>query len=166
MARAQARQCSRTRSSLAPGRPISLPSFHIRSWASLWGTKAPPSTRWGGRRAFSGRRPAAPWDARYLSLLRLRDWLRLLGFELNGGVFGCYAPPCAQPKWLARFAFMEKAGARWWPIAGGVYVVRAIKRVQGMRLVTPAWRKERARRRRALAAPIAQRHQHDLRHHE
>jgi hypothetical protein len=81
-------------------------------------------------------------------------------------VFGCYAPPLAKPEWLARFAFMEKAGARWWPIAGGVYVVRAIKRVQGMRLVTPAWRRERARRRRALAAPIAQRQQHDLRHHE
>ena len=43
---------------------------------------------------------------------------------------------------------MEKAGARWWPIAGGVYVVRAVKRVHGMRLITPAWRKERARRAR------------------
>ena len=125
-----------------------------------------PLSLWRLRQMFSGRHADAPWDARFISLLRLRDWLRLLGFELNGGVFGCYAPPCAQPKWLARFAFMEKAGARWWPIAGGVYVVRAIKRVQGMRLVTPAWRKERARRRRALAAPIAQRHQHDLRHHE
>jgi len=125
-----------------------------------------PLSLWRLRQMFSGRHAGAPWDARFISLLRLRDWLRLLGFELNGGVFGCYAPPCAQPKWLARFAFMEKAGARWWPIAGGVYVVRAIKRVQGMRLVTPAWRKERARRRRALAAPIAQRHQHDLRHHE
>jgi hypothetical protein len=50
---------------------------------------------------------------------------------------------------------MEKAGARWWPIAGGLYVVRAVKRVAGMRLVTPQWRQERARR-RALA-PIPQR---------
>ena len=59
--------------------------------------------------------------------------------------------------WLDRFAFMEKAGARWWPIAGGIYVVRAIKRIHGMRLVTPAWRQERARR-RALA-PIPQKTQ-------
>jgi len=34
---------------------------------------------------------------------------------------------------------MEKAGDRWWPIAGGVYVVRAIKRTFGMRLVMPRW---------------------------
>ena len=52
---------------------------------------------------------------------------------------------------------MEKAGARWWPIVGGVYVVRAVKRVHGMRLITPAWRKERARRRALAAHAAAQR---------
>jgi SAM-dependent methyltransferase len=111
---------------------------------------------WRVRQVFTRRRHmGAPWDARYIGLLRLRDWLRVLGFELNGGMFGCYAPPFRQRLWLDRFAFMEKAGARWWPIAGGIYVVRAIKRVHGMRLVTPAWRQERARR-RALA-PMTQR---------
>jgi SAM-dependent methyltransferase len=88
-----------------------------------------------------------PWDAHFIGLLRLRDWLRVLGFELNGGKFGCYVPPFASKKWLDRFAFMDKAGARWWPVLGGVYVVRAVKRVAGLRLVTPAWRQERARRR-------------------
>jgi len=83
-----------------------------------------------------------PWDSRFIGLLRLRDWLRVLGFELNGGAF-------------ERFAFMDKAGARWWPLLGGTYVIRAVKRVHGMRLVTPAWRRERARR-RALA-PVSQR---------
>src|SRR5688500_4909227 len=110
---------------------------------------------WRARQLFTSRTAGAPWDARFIGLLRLRDWLRVLGFELNGGMFGCYAPPFRQRLWLDRFAFMEKAGARWWPIAGGIYVVRAIKRVHGMRLVTPAWRQERARR-RALA-PIPQR---------
>ena len=89
----------------------------------------------------------APWDAHFIGLLRLRDWLRVLGFELNGGKFGCYVPPFAKKKWLDRFAFMDPAGARWWPVLGGVYVVRAVKRVAGLRLVTPAWRQERARRR-------------------
>ena len=103
-----------------------------------------------------------PWDARFIGLLRLRDWLRVLGFELNGGVFGCYVPPFRQELWLERFAFMDKAGARWWPLLGGLYVIRAVKRVTGMRLVTPAWRLERARR-RALA-PVSQRsHQN---HHD
>jgi SAM-dependent methyltransferase len=110
---------------------------------------------WRVRQAFTFRRNGAPWDAKFIGLLRLREWLRVLGFELNGGKFGCYAPPFTQKVWLERFAFMDKAGARWWPITGGVYVVRAVKRVPGMRIVTPAWRQERARR-RALA-PVSQR---------
>jgi SAM-dependent methyltransferase len=109
---------------------------------------------WRARQLFAGRHPDAPWDARFIGLLRLRDWLRVLGFELNGGTFGCYAPPFRQKPWLDRFEFMEKAGARWWPLLGGIYVVRAVKRVHGMRIVTPAWRRERARR-RALA-PVTQ----------
>jgi SAM-dependent methyltransferase len=111
---------------------------------------------WRLRQLFTSKKNAEPpWDADFLGLLRLRDWLRVLGFELDGGRFGCYAPPFRNRVWLDRFAFMEKAGARWWPITGGIYVVRAVKRVAGMRLITPAWRKERARR-RALA-PIPQR---------
>lgn len=102
-----------------------------------------------------GAKDGAPWDAKFIGLMRLREWLRVLGFELNGGMFGCYAPPFRERLWLDRFAFMEKAGARWWPVCGGIYVVRAIKRVHGMRIVTPAWRQERARR-RALA-PMTQR---------
>lgn len=108
---------------------------------------------WRLRQSFAARDAGAPWDARFIGLLRLKDWLRLLGFELNGGKFGCYAPPFSREHWLERSAFMEKAGARWWPIAGGLYVVRAVKRVPGMRIVTPAWRKERARRRALAAMP-------------
>jgi SAM-dependent methyltransferase len=114
-----------------------------------------PASLWRIRQLFAFGREEAPWDAKFIGLLRLRDWLRVLGFELNGGMFGCYAPPFRDKLWIDRFAFMEKAGARWWPIAGGIYVVRAVKRVHGMRLVTPAWRQERARR-RALA-PMTQR---------
>ena len=109
---------------------------------------------WRLRQAFTFGPRASPWDSKFIGLLRLRDWLRVLGFELNGGKLGCYAPPFQQKLWLDRFAFMEQAGARWWPIAGGLYVVRAVKRTHGMRLITPKWRQERARR-RALA-PIPQ----------
>jgi SAM-dependent methyltransferase len=113
---------------------------------------------WRLRQIFKLDKSDAPWDAKFISLMRLRDWLRVLGFDLNGGKLGCYAPPFRDKLWLDRFSFMESAGARWWPIAGGVYVVRAVKRVHGMRIVTPAWRQERARR-RALAA-IPQRASH------
>ena len=115
---------------------------------------------WRLRQIFSSKKES-PWDAKFIGLLRLREWLRVLGFELNGGMFGCYAQPFRQKRWLERFAFMEKAGARWWPIAGGIYVVRAVKRVHGMRLVTPAWRQERARRRALAPMPQRSHKNHD-----
>ncbi len=113
---------------------------------------------WGLKQSLSRRNSVYPWNARMIGLLRLKDWLKLLGFELNGGKFGCYSPPFANDKWLARFSFMEKAGARWWPIAGGVYVVRAVKRTVGMRLLTPTWKKDRAQA-RALS-PVTQSNGH------
>jgi SAM-dependent methyltransferase len=114
-----------------------------------------PLSLWGLKRRLGRKRPEYPWCGDFIGLLRLRDWLKLLGFELNGGRFGCYAPPVSQARWLQRFAFMEKAGDRWWPICGGVYVVRAVKRVRGMRLVTPSWKNGRTTA-KALA-PVARR---------
>ena len=36
---------------------------------------------------------------------------------------------------MARMGFMEPLGNRWWPIFGAVFLVSAIKRHQGMRLI-------------------------------
>jgi SAM-dependent methyltransferase len=98
-----------------------------------------PLSLWGACRRLR-RGQGFPWDGRYLSVLRLKDWLALLGFEVNRGNFGCYAPPFKQQKWLQRSAFLELAGDRWWGFAGGVYMIRAVKRVVGMRLLQPSWR--------------------------
>jgi len=117
-----------------------------------------PLSLWGLKRALGLDRREYPWCGRFIGLLRLKDWLQLLSFELNGGRFGCYAPPFSQAKLLERSAFMEKAGDRWWPIAGGVYVVRAIKRTAGMRLVLPTWRSQAAPAK--SLSPVTQRNRH------
>ena len=114
-----------------------------------------PVSLWGAKHAFGFKSDHYPWRGKMIGLIRLRDWLKLLSFEHSGGSFGCYAPPFKSAKWLERWKFMEKAGERWWPIAGGAYVVRAIKRTVGMRLVMPSWREWRTSA-KALA-PVAQR---------
>jgi SAM-dependent methyltransferase len=98
-----------------------------------------PISLWGLRRKLSSRPRVFPFSGNYLSVLRLKDWLQLLNFEVDRGNFGCYAPPCVQAHWLRRWHFMEAAGDRWWSFAGAVYLLRAIKRVRGMRLLMPAW---------------------------
>jgi SAM-dependent methyltransferase len=82
-----------------------------------------------------------PESGDFLGYWRLRDWLRLLSFEVESVAFGCYRPALRSEQWLARFAWMDRVGERWWPILGSVYFVVATKRVRGMRLVGPAWKK-------------------------
>ncbi len=101
-----------------------------------------PWSLWGARHRL-GRNDWLPECGRFIPISQLKDWLKLLSFELDRGHFGCYAPPMSSQKWLDRYAFMEKAGDRWWPVCGAVYAVSAVKRVQGMRLVGPAWKKDR-----------------------
>jgi SAM-dependent methyltransferase len=94
---------------------------------------------WGARQSvgkLTGH-PFLPARQDLIAFTRLKDWIKLLGFELERGRFGCYRPPLATDQWLGRYAFMEAAGDRWWPIFGAAYVVTAIKRVRGMRLVGP-----------------------------
>lgn len=99
---------------------------------------------WGVRQSV-GRlthRPFVPAEDNLIAFTRLKDWIKLLGFELSRGRFGCYRPPLRNEQWLERCGFMEPAGDRWWPIFGAVYLVTAIKRVRRMRLVGPAWKKK------------------------
>ncbi len=90
-----------------------------------------------------------PEAGEFIGYWRLRDWLRLLNFEVESGRFGCYRPAFETDKWLSRFEWMDKAGGRWWPIFGAVYFVVAVKRVRGMRLLEPAWKTRKA----GVAAP-------------
>ena len=102
-----------------------------------------PVSLWGARHlaARTLRRPCPPCPGPFIAVQRLRDWLMLLGYGIDRGRYGCYRPPCRSERWLERWAFMEKAGDRWWPILGSTYSISAVKRVRGMRLIGPAWKK-------------------------
>ena len=103
-----------------------------------------PLSLWGLRNRFE-RSGSFPWHGSYLSLLRLKDWLKLLGFEVDRGSLGCYLPPLESLQGLHGWRLVEKASDRWLNFSGGVYVLRAIKRTHGMRLITPNWKKKPVR---------------------
>jgi SAM-dependent methyltransferase len=111
-----------------------------------------PWSLWGVRRLL-GRKKNYPWNGRFINLPRLKDWLTLLGLEITGGQMCCYSPPCAAEKWLKRYAFMDAAGDRWWPIAGGVFFLQAVKRVHSLRLIMPKWSDRLAPAKHLATAP-------------
>lgn len=116
--------------------------------ASLWGLRQ--------RRAHFYQRLGfgqlyLPAGGDFLGYWRMRDWLRLLSFEVESAHFGCYRPALRSAKWLNRCAWMDPVGTRWWPIFGAVYFLVAVKRVRGMRLMGPAWKSKAA----IATAPIS-----------
>ena len=128
-----------------------------------------------GRVVISGLNPASLWGLRqrrarlyqrlgrgslylpdvgeFIGYRRLRDWLRLLSFEVESARFGCYRPAVRSAQWLERFGWMDSLGEKWWPIVGAAYFLVAVKRVHGMRLLEPAWRT--SRQRSAATVPVA-----------
>jgi len=114
-----------------------------------------PWSLWGLRAVVPGLDPWLPHpSSAQVSVARLKDWFKLLSLEIDRGRFGCYAPPCDSETWLKRWQFMEKAGDRWWAVFGAVYVVAAVKRVVGMRLIGPAWKKKPQRARTAATVAV------------
>ena len=122
--------------------------------ASLWGVRQ----RLGRLRRRLAPRSSSelflPHAGDFVGYRRLRDWLRLLSFEVEAGRFGCYVPPVRSSRWLARFSWMERAGEHWWPVFGALYYIVAVKRVRGMRLVGLI-RKDARGKVHAAPAPVA-----------
>jgi len=46
--------------------------------------------------------------------------------------------------WLERYRWVDKAGERWWPIFGAVYIIVAVKRVRGMTMLQADWKRKPA----------------------
>jgi SAM-dependent methyltransferase len=113
-----------------------------------------PASLWGARQFLSrvGASPYLPREGRFIALPRIKDWLKLLSFEFARGRFGCYAPSVRTDAWMNRWRFMEKAGDRWWPMFGAVYLLTAVKRVRGMRLIGAVWKRSEERSRQLSPA--------------
>jgi SAM-dependent methyltransferase len=117
---------------------------------SLWGLRQ--SSGWADRlgRSSSHLQEGSMHASEFLGYRRVRDWLRLLSFEVEGGRFGLWRPPVSSQARLERLAWMDRVGSHWWPVLGGMYVIEAVKRVRGIRLV--GMKPQPARR--AKAAPV------------
>ena len=72
--------------------------------------------------------------------------------EVDQGIHGGFALPVRSEVWFERMAWLENLGHQCWPICGAFYLVTATKRVRGMRLFGPAWKRARVRGARAAVA--------------
>ncbi len=98
--------------SLTPDGYLVLSGFH-------------PYSMWGLGKWMRLRRDAAPWCGHFFSVGRIQDWLLLMGYGLRAGKMMMYRPPVRHEGLYNRLALLEKAGDRWWPMFGAVYIIVA-----------------------------------------
>ena len=112
-----------------------------------------PISTWGMRRFVSKRCPSstALWHAHFLSSLRIKDWLNLLGLEVVNVQMTCYKLPFQSATWMQRFDGLDRLGRLCWPMFGGVYCIVAKKRVLGMRIIKPNWNRTKLKRGLAIS---------------
>jgi SAM-dependent methyltransferase len=97
-----------------------------------------PVGPWGVRHLVAGRRFPAPVH-RMLAEGRIRDWLRLLGFEVVASRRYLFVPPWPRRKPAEEQGWLERRGPDLAPPLAGAYLVKARKRVRAMTPIRPVW---------------------------
>lgn len=97
-----------------------------------------PFSSWGLRNLLA-RTGFPPGTERLIAEHRIRDWLKLLGFEVTDARRYLFTRPWggAAPR---RQRFMENTGSSLWPLFAGAYLLRARKRVYTLTPIQPRWR--------------------------
>lgn len=109
-----------------------------------------PWSLWGAVRWLRRHRGAPPWCGRFLGLMRIKDWLALLGFDIILTRQYFFRPPLQQEGVMRKLLFMEKVGARLWPRLSGAYLIVAKKRVTTL---TPIKLRQKPRRSSLMPTP-------------
>jgi SAM-dependent methyltransferase len=114
-----------------------------------------PFSIWGARKWLRFPSETLPWCGHFFSTSRIQDWLSLMGYRVRAGKMLMYRPPLARQKLFERLKFMEKAGDRWWPMFGAVYIIHA--QLETMRMIPAAAARKRSRFRSRLSQPAVRR---------
>jgi len=97
---------------------------------------------WGAWRLLRRRQGNVPWCGNFLTPFRIADWLSLLGFDVEMQQMMMFRPPWRRAL-VQQFSFLDSIGRRFWPLLGGVYAIRAVKRVSTLTPLRPSWKRRR-----------------------
>jgi SAM-dependent methyltransferase len=103
-----------------------------------------PVSCYGICRALLGFRQKMPWQGHYYHPIRLRDWIRLLGFEIVKIQYAGFVPPIPHEPTQQRLAFMEKAADSFVAPLGSVYMIVARNQTVTPNVVRAPWKGKRA----------------------
>jgi len=108
-----------------------------------------PWSSWGLRHVSNVFRGQPPYSLHFFTPTRIKDWLTLLGWEIETVKTFFFQLPVSNPALLNKLGFCDALGAKLWPAFGSVYLIVARKQVSTLTPVRPRW----FLRRRSRVAP-------------
>ncbi len=124
---------------LIPEGHVVLLGFNVWSLWMIWRLL----TAWRGH---------VPWCGRFHSVARVKDWLRLLGFDIVHAHVYFLRSPAQYMGVMRRLRLFESWGRRIRALLGSGYVIVARKRIATLTPIRPRWRP----RRQLIASGVAQ----------
>lgn len=98
---------------------------------------------WGLWSLVRGSGSQVPWCGRFRAAYQIEDWLSVLGFGIESREHIMFRPPLRRAFGPGCAPF-DTLGRRLWPILGGVYVIRGVKRVATLTPVRSTWLRRRS----------------------
>lgn len=102
-----------------------------------------PFSAWGLWGSVARIRSKAPWRANFMGLVKIKDWLALLGFDIMRVNHFGYCLPFKISNAPAKMSCLEKYGQRIGIPCGAAYVIEASKRIIPVTPIRPVWLTER-----------------------
>lgn len=81
-----------------------------------------------------------PWCGRFYSTTRVKDWLALLGFDIELTHHYFYRPPVQHKGVMQKLRFIEPLAGKLFKIFGGCYVIVGRKRVETLTPIRTRWK--------------------------
>jgi len=113
-----------------------------------------PWSLWGLRRLFSWQ-DMTPWQGKFFSQTRIKDWLALLNFEVISTKRLVFRPPIHNEMWFQRFKWVERWGKRLWPFFSGVTILVATKRTIPLTPLATRWKAKPLFPRQLAQGPVS-----------
>jgi SAM-dependent methyltransferase len=95
-----------------------------------------PLSLWGLGRLWWPTRGRSPWNGCFRLAAQVERWLSEQGFEIEVCERALFCPPFVSPRGRRCLA-IESLGRRFWPLFGGLYAIRAVKRVATLTSIKP-----------------------------
>lgn len=73
-----------------------------------------------------------PWDGNFWSAIKIKRWLRAIGYSIIAQKTVGFRPPLEDPAWMQRLLFLEALGQFCLPACGATNLIVAQKIVPGM----------------------------------